>query len=72
MDIAEKYIDFSFIESIINKNGKKKILCFGGGTAAGILMDKLLYRYPVQYFWIITMNCMERKSGGYQFAALRF
>ena len=50
MDIAEKYIDFSFIESIINKNGKKKILCFGGGTAAGILMDKLLYRYPVQYF----------------------
>lgn len=55
MDLAEKYIDFSFIESIIKKNRKKKILCFGGGTAAGILMDKLLYRYPVRCF--LDNNC---------------
>lgn len=47
---AEKHIDIDFIEGILYKNSSKKIFCFGGGTAAEILMSKVLYRHNVECF----------------------
>ena len=50
MEIAKKYIDFTHIKKIIKNNNDKEILCFGGGTAAEIMMEQILYRYPVRCF----------------------
>lgn len=47
---AEKHIDIEYIESILKQNKNKKIICFGGGTAADILMKKLLHNYDVYAF----------------------
>lgn len=47
---AEKHIDIEYIESILQKNEGKEIICFGGGTAADILMRKLLHKYNVVCF----------------------
>jgi len=41
----EKLVDTGYIESIIKENAGKKLICFGGGTAASILMKKILYKY---------------------------
>lgn len=46
----EKHIDIEYIENIIKNNQGKKIICFGGGTAADILMQKLLYKYETYCF----------------------
>lgn len=46
----EKHIDINYIENIIKNNHGKKIICFGGGTAADILMKKILYRYDTYCF----------------------
>lgn len=47
---AQQHIDIKYIEDILLKNKGKKVICFGGGTAAEILMKKLLYRYEVYAF----------------------
>lgn len=47
---AEKHIDVEYIESIIKDNQSKKIICFGGGTAADILMKKLFNKYEIYCF----------------------
>ena len=47
---AEQHIDIEYIESILNKNEGKEIICFGGGTAAEILMRKLLHKYNIACF----------------------
>lgn len=47
---ATQHIDFEYIEDIIKKNQNKKIFVFGGGTAAQILMNTLLYKYNVEAF----------------------
>ncbi len=46
----EKHIDLEYINRIIQNNLHKKIICFGGGTAADILMKKVLFRYEVYCF----------------------
>ena len=47
MEIAKKYIDFTHIKKIIKNNNDKEILCFGGGTAAEIMMEQILDRKSV-------------------------
>lgn len=47
---AEQHINFDTIKELLDKNKGKEILCFGGGTAAQILMDKLLNEYRVSCF----------------------
>lgn len=46
----ENFIDVKYVEDIINKNLGKEIICFGGGTAADIIMQKILYKYKVYCF----------------------
>ena len=38
---AEKHINLEKIRAILQENKNKKIICFGGGTAADILMEKV-------------------------------
>lgn len=47
---CEQHIDYKKIETLLADNNDKEIICFGGGTAAQILMDKLLCRYNVTMF----------------------
>lgn len=47
---AEVHIELDKIEALLQKNSDKKIICFGGGTAASILMKRILYQYNVKCF----------------------
>lgn len=47
---AKEHIDFDKIKSLLEKYKKKEIICFGGGSAANILMKSLLYQYSVTAF----------------------
>lgn len=47
---AEQHIDFGVIEKILKENYDKKIVCFGGGTAADILMKRFLKNYKIECF----------------------
>lgn len=47
---AEKHINLEKIRAILQENKNKKIICFGGGTAADILMEKVLCEYEVECF----------------------
>lgn len=47
---ADQHIDFNKIEKLLNDNASKEIICFGGGTAAQILSEKLLHKYNVTCF----------------------
>ncbi|MBR3770883.1 MAG: hypothetical protein IKL07_01300 [Clostridium sp.] len=47
---AEVHIELDKIEDIIQRNSDKTIICFGGGTAASILMKRILYKYNVACF----------------------
>ena len=47
---ADKYIDFETIEILLKKNADKKIICFGGGTAADIFARKLSKKYNIDCF----------------------
>lgn len=56
-------IDYSRIESIIKKNNFKKIILFGGGTAAKILYEKLLYKYNISYIVDNNEQLWDKKIG---------
>lgn len=47
---ADQHIDFDKIEKLLDDNTNKEIICFGGGTAAQILSEKLLHKYNVTCF----------------------
>ena len=47
---AEQHIDFGVIEKILKENYDKKIVCFGGGPAADILMKRFLKNYKIECF----------------------
>lgn len=47
---AEKHINLQIIENIVKGNSGKKIICFGGGTAAEIFMEKFSDKYAIDCF----------------------
>lgn len=47
---VESLIDYEKIKNIIEKHKNKKIICFGGGTAAIFLTNNLLINYDVECF----------------------
>ena len=47
---AEKHIDINSIKEILKKNKERKIICFGGGSAARVLMDRILIEYDMDCF----------------------
>lgn len=47
---ANKHINITKIEKLLQENKGKSIVCFGGGSAAEALMNYLLYKYDVEYF----------------------
>ena len=46
----DSHIDMEYINNIIQNNSTKKIICFGGGTAADILMQKNLLQHEIYCF----------------------
>lgn len=47
---AQKHIDITYIKTIFENNAGKKIVCFGGGSAAHTLMEILPQKYTIEYF----------------------
>jgi len=47
---VEQHIDFKTIDNLLKENSDKKIVCFGGGTAADILMKRFLNNYKIECF----------------------
>ncbi len=61
---AEKHINLEKIRAILQVNRNKKIICFGGGTASDILMEKVLYEYDVDCFLDNNSNLYGNKLHG--------
>ena len=60
----EKHIDVEYIENIIKNNQTKKIICFGGGTAADILVQKVLNKYKICCFLDNNKSIQGTKING--------
>lgn len=61
---VESLINFSKIEQILNNNKGKKIFCFGGGSAAEILMNQLLFKYDIEGFLDNNSLLWDKKIHG--------
>lgn len=62
-------IDFAYIKNIVEKNQAKKIFCFGGGTAAEILMEKMDGEIQIEKFLDNNKLLYGKKINGIEIAA---
>lgn len=57
-------IRWEAIKGILDDNLDKKVYCFGGGTAAEILMSELLYKYNIEGFLDNNAAIWGKRIGG--------
>ena len=61
---ADKYIDFETIEILLKKNADKKIICFGGGTAADIFARKVLHGTEIRGVLVKSPEILTKLEKG--------